>query len=257
MSWPATSSRPTWPTSRPAPSRTPELAGRVMLCRRAEMLPIECIVRGYLTGSAWKEYRTTGAMHGSPAARRAARVGANCPSPCSPPSTKAAEGHDENISFERAVDVVGEELATQARDVCIELYRRGAAWAADRGVIIADTASSSWGSSDGELVVADEVLTPDLVAVPGRPTSGSRARRQHRRSTSNRCGTSSTRSPTGTSSRHPPPLPAEIVLATRDRYVEAYERITGLDFLGLARCHPPVEPRPIGTARRRCASMGA
>ena len=130
-----------------------------MLCRRAEMLPIECIVRGYLTGSAWKEYRTEGTMHGQqlPAGLLES---SQLPEPVFTPSTKAAEGHDENISFAAAVDLIGTDLAERARAVSIELYTRGAQWAAARGILIADT-KFELGLIDGELVLCDEVLTPD------------------------------------------------------------------------------------------------
>ena len=198
----------------PPGARLPDLAARVMLCRRAEMLPLECIVRGYLTGSAWKEYRRAGTMHGTP-----------LPEPVFTPSTKAAEGHDENISFDRAVDLVGAEMAARARDVSLELYRRGAARALERGIIIADT-KFELGLVDGELVVADEVLTPDSsrfwpadLARPGStpPSFDKQPLRDYLD------GLDWNKQPP------PPPLPAEVVLATRDRYVDAYERVTGRD----------------------------
>jgi phosphoribosylaminoimidazole-succinocarboxamide synthase len=207
----------------PAGAQKPDLAGRVMLCRRAEMLPIECIVRGYLTGSAWKEYRTTGAMHGSPLPDGLLES-CQLPEPVFTPSTKADEGHDENISFAQAVDLVGEELAAQARDVSLELYRRGAAWARERGVIIADT-KFELGLIDGALVVADEALTPDSSRFwpadawePGStpPSFDKQPLRDYLE------GLGWNKQPP------PPPLPADVVLATRDRYVEAYERLTGL-----------------------------
>ena len=208
----------------PPGARRPELAGRVMLCRRAEMLPLECIVRGYITGSAWKEYRTQGTMHGTPLPAGLLES-SELPEPVFTPSTKAAEGHDENISFERAVDLVGEELASKARDVSLELYRRGAARARENGIVIADT-KFELGLVDGELVVADEVLTPDSSRFwpldrwePGStpPSFDKQPVRDYLD------GLDWNKQPP------PPPLPAEVVLATRDRYVEAYERITGLD----------------------------
>ncbi len=143
----------------PPGAQRPELAGRIMLCRKADMLPLECIVRGYITGSAWKEYRTNGTMHGT-ALPEGLLESSPLPEPVFTPSTKAAEGHDENISFDQAVDLVGPDLAARARDVSLELYRRGAARALERGIIIADT-KFELGLVDGELVVADEVLTPD------------------------------------------------------------------------------------------------
>jgi len=210
----------------PAGAQDPELAGRVMLCRRAEMLPIECIVRGYLTGSAWKEYRATGTMHGTELPAGLLESSA-LPEPVFTPSTKAEVGdHDENISFDRAVELVGPELAEKARSVSLELYRRGAAWAAARGILIADT-KFELGLIDGELVVADEVLTPDSSRFwpadqwhPGStpPSFDKQPVRDYLD------GLAWDKTPP------PPPLPAEVVTATRDRYVEAYTRITGLDF---------------------------
>ncbi len=208
----------------PAGAKRPELAGRIMLCRRAEMLPLECIVRGYITGSAWKEYRTRGTMHGA-VLPEGLLESSPLPEPVFTPSTKAAEGHDENISFDQAVALVGADLAARARDVSLELYRRGAARALERGIIIADT-KFELGLVDGELVVADEVLTPDSsrfwpadAATPG--TTPPSFDKQPVRDFLD--GLDWNKQPP------PPMLPAEVVLASRDRYVEAYERITGLD----------------------------
>ena len=209
----------------PDEARRPELAGRAMLCRRAEMLPIECIVRGYLSGSAWKEYRTSGTMHGT-ALPTGLREAERLPEPVFTPSTKADVGHDENISFEAAVDLVGEELATRARDVSLELYRRGAEWAAERGIIVADT-KFELGLVDGELVVADEVLTPDSSRFwpadrwsPGAtpPSFDKQPLRDHLD------GLDWDKAPP------PPPLPPDVVDATRARYVAAYELVTGRSF---------------------------
>ena len=144
----------------PADVQRPEWAGRTMVCDRADMLPVECIVRGYITGSAWKEYRRDGTMHGQ-VLPEGLLESEQLPEPVFTPSTKAEVGdHDENISFEAAVDLVGRERAEQLRDVSLELYQRGAAWAAERGIIIADT-KFELGLVDGELVLCDEVLTPD------------------------------------------------------------------------------------------------
>lgn len=210
----------------PEAARLPELEGRTMLCRRAEMLEIECIVRGFLTGSAWKEYQASGTMHGTPLPEGLLES-SPLPEPVFTPSTKAAAGdHDENISFERAVDIVGRELAEKARDVSVELYRRGAAWAAERGILIADT-KFELGLIDGELVVADEILTPDSSRFwpadewePGRtpPSFDKQPVRDYLDSLE-----WDKRPP-------PPPLPPEVVEASRARYIEAYERITGRRF---------------------------
>jgi phosphoribosylaminoimidazole-succinocarboxamide synthase len=203
----------------------PDWVGRVMLVRKAEMLPIECIVRGYLSGSAWKEYRTSGTMHGQ-ALPAGLQESDRLPEPVFTPSTKADTGHDENISFELAVDLIGKELAEQAREVSLELYRRGAARAAERGIVIADT-KFELGLVDGELVVADEVMTPDWSrfwpaadVVPGRtpPSFDKQPLRDYLETLD------------WDKTPPPPPLPDEVVTSTRRRYVDAYERITGLTF---------------------------
>ncbi len=209
----------------PEAARRPEIAGRAMLCRRAEMLPVECIVRGYVTGSAWKEYRASGTMHGT-VLPDGLLESARLPEPVFTPSTKADEGHDENISFEQAADLIGTELADRARSVSLELYTRGAALAADRGIIIADT-KFELGLVDGELVLADEVLTPDSSRFwpaddwePGStPPSFDK---QPVRDYLDRLDWDK-RPP-------PPPLPSSVVDASAARYVEAYERITGRRF---------------------------
>jgi phosphoribosylaminoimidazole-succinocarboxamide synthase len=207
----------------PVPAQRPEWEGRVMLCRRAEMLSIECIVRGYLTGSAWKEYRAEGTMHGTPLPDGLLES-ARLPEPVFTPSTKAEIGdHDENVSFERAVELVGRELAERARDVSLELYTKGAAWAAERGIIIADT-KFEFGLIDGELVLADEVLTPDSSRFwpadqwkPGStpPSFDKQPVRDYLD------GLDWDKKPP------PPSLPQDVVDASRARYIEAYERVTG------------------------------
>ena len=206
----------------PPPARRPELAGRVMLCRRVEVLPIECIVRGYLTGSAWREYRRSGTVHGEPMEAGLAES-ARLEEPMFTPSTKAEQGHDVNISFAEAAELVGGDVAARAREVSLELYRQGAAWAADRGILVADT-KFELGTLDGELVVADEVLTPDSSRFwPAEhwregTTPPSFDKEPLRRWLD---GLSWDKSPP------PPALPPDVVSATRARYVEAYERLTG------------------------------
>ena len=209
----------------PTEAREPELAGRIMLVRRAEMLPLECIVRGYLTGSAWKEYRAEGTMHGTPLPE-GMQESAQLPEPVFTPSTKAEEGHDLNIGFDEAVDLVGREMAERARDISLEAYVQGAAWAAERGILIADT-KLELGLVDGELVIADELLTPDSSRFwpadewqPGRtpPSFDKQPVRDYLETLD------------WDKKPPPPPLPKEVVQSTRDRYVEAYERITGNDF---------------------------
>jgi phosphoribosylaminoimidazole-succinocarboxamide synthase len=203
----------------------PEWEGRVMLCKKAEMLPIECIVRGYITGSAWKEYSRSGTMHGE-ALPGGLLESAKLPEPVFTPSTKADTGHDENISFEAAAALVGNEMAARVRDVSLELYTRGSEWAAERGIIIADT-KFELGLVDGELVLADEVLTPDSSRFwpadrwePG--TTPPSFDKQPVRDFLDDLDWDK--------QPPPPPLPADVVNATSARYIEAYERITGRSF---------------------------
>jgi phosphoribosylaminoimidazole-succinocarboxamide synthase len=205
---------------------TDDLAGRIMLCRRAEMLPIECIVRGYLTGSAWKEYRASGTMHGQrlpPGLQESDRL----PEPVFTPSTKAEVGiHDENIPYERAVELVGDDLAARSLSIALELYTRGSELARERGIIIADT-KFELGLIDGELVLCDEVMTPDSSRfwpadrwTPGTtpPAFDKQPLRDYLESLG------------WDKNPPPPPLPDDVVAATRDRYIEGYERITGRRF---------------------------
>jgi phosphoribosylaminoimidazole-succinocarboxamide synthase len=210
------------PDDLPEPANHPSLAGRAMLCRQADMLPIECIVRGHLSGSAWKEYRTGGTIHGEPVPGGLQESEA-LPEPIFTPSTKAEVGHDENISFAAAVDLVGREVAEQARDMCLELYRRGAARAAEHGIVIADT-KFELGFAGDDLIVCDEILTPDSsrfwpadAVTPGKtpPSFDKQPLRDHLEAT----GWDKT--------PPPPPLPQEVVDATSARYVDAYERVTG------------------------------
>jgi phosphoribosylaminoimidazole-succinocarboxamide synthase len=199
--------------------------GRTMLVRRAQMLPLECIVRGYLSGSAWAEYKRSGSMHGTalPAGMLQSQ---QLPEPVFTPSTKATVGHDENISFDQAASLVGAQLASAAREICVEAYRAGAARAAERGIIIADT-KFELGLIDGELAICDEVLTPDSSRFwpvaqwrpGGAPPSFDKQPLRDWLAES------------GWDKRPPPPaLPPEIVEATRSRYIAAYELLTGLSF---------------------------
>jgi phosphoribosylaminoimidazole-succinocarboxamide synthase len=202
-----------------------DLAGRVMLTSKAEMLPVECIVRGYITGSAWKEYRASGTMHGA-RLPDGLRESDRLPQPVFTPSTKAKTGHDENISFAAAARLIGEALAAKVRDVSLELYRRGAEWARERGIIIADT-KFELGLVDGELMLCDEVLTPDSSRFwptdawePGAtpPSFDKQPVRDYLD------GLDWDKKPP------PPLLPAAVVTTASARYVEAYERITGRSF---------------------------
>ncbi|HLI16422.1 MAG TPA: phosphoribosylaminoimidazolesuccinocarboxamide synthase [Acidimicrobiales bacterium] len=213
-----------------------DVAGRAMLVRRAEMLPIECIVRGYLAGSAWKEYRATQTMHGTPLPA-GLRESDRLPEPVFTPSTKATEGHDVNISFEEAVELVGARLAARAREISLRAYAAGARRALERGIVIADT-KFELGLIDGELAICDEILTPDSSRFwpadawsPGSapPSFDKQPVRDWAESTG------------WDKESPPPPLPAEVVAATRDRYVAAYEKISErrfADWWGVAPCAP-------------------
>ena len=204
----------------------PELQGRAMLVRRAEMLPVECVVRGYLAGSAWRDYVATGTTSGI-RLPEGLRQSDRLPEPAFAPSTKAERGsHDENISFEQAVELVGRDLAERARDLSLALYEAGAAAAAERGMILADT-KFELGLVDGELVVADEVMTPDSSRYwsmdswePGTtpPAFDKQPVRDYLD------GLDWNKEPP------PPPLPDDVVAATSRRYVDAYERVTGKQF---------------------------
>ncbi len=199
-----------------------DLAGRAVLVRRAEMLPVECIVRGYLAGSGWKEYLASGTLHGTPLPSGLEQA-SPLPEPLFTPSTKATEGHDENISFDRAVDLVGKEVAERARDLCVEAYRRAATAAERNGFIVADT-KFELGFIDGELALCDEVLTPDSSRFwpadqwrqgTNPPSFDKQPVRDWLEATD------------WDKKPPPPPLPADVVAATSERYVSAYERISG------------------------------
>ncbi len=201
-----------------------DLEGRTMVVRRAEMLPIECIVRGYLSGSAWEEYRRSGTMHGA-ALPKGLQQSDRLPEPVFTPSTKALDGHDENISVAAAAELVGAEVAKTAGEICLEAYRRGAELAAARGIIMADT-KFELGFIDGELALCDEVLTPDSSRFwpadrwqPGTvPPSFDK---QPLRDWLEESGWDKT--------PPPPTLPDDVVEATRTRYVDAYRKLTGGD----------------------------
>ncbi len=210
----------------PEGAQDPALAGRSMYVRKAEMLPVECIVRGYITGSAWKEYEQSGSMHGTDLPDGMLKS-QQLPEPVFTPSTKAADGlHDENITYEQAVDLIGSDLAEQAREMTLSLYSAGAQWAAERGILIADT-KFELGIVDGELVVADEMLTFD----------SSRfwpADQWHPGSTPPSFDKQPVRDYLETldwdKTPPPPPIPDEAIADTIARYTEGYEKLSGKSF---------------------------
>jgi phosphoribosylaminoimidazole-succinocarboxamide synthase len=200
----------------------PAWAGRAVMMRRAEMLPLECIVRGYLAGQAYEEYARAGTVHGMPMPA-GLRLADKLEEPMFTPSTKAAEGHDLNVDFATAIDLVGAEAALQARAVCLELYRRAAARCADAGFVLADT-KFELGYAGGVLCLCDEVCTPDSsrlwpadAVVPGEtpPAFDKQPLRDWL------AAQPWDRTPP------PPTLPPEVVEAMSARYVVAYERVTG------------------------------
>jgi phosphoribosylaminoimidazole-succinocarboxamide synthase len=200
--------------------------GRSTECRRLEMLPIECVVRGYLSGSGWKDYRATGAVCGH---RLPEGLGESeqLPQPIFTPATKAQTGHDENIDRAAAVELVGEARFDEVERLSLELYRLVSAHAAERGIILADTKLEFGIDDAGRLVLADEVFTPDSsrfwpadeyeAGVP-QPSFDKQFVRDYCES----LGWDKT--PPG------PPLPEDVVTGTRARYVEAFERLTGIGF---------------------------
>ena len=196
--------------------------GRAVLVQRAEMLQLECIVRGYLAGQAYEEYARAGTVHGTPMPA-GLQLASKLAEPIFTPSTKAAEGHDLNIDFAAAADLVGAEAAGAARDICLELYRRAAARCAAAGFVLADT-KFELGYVDGVLSLCDEVCTPDSSrlwpadqVVPGEtpPAFDKQPLRDWLAAQP--------------WDRRPPPpaLPAEVTAAMSARYVAAYERVTG------------------------------
>jgi phosphoribosylaminoimidazole-succinocarboxamide synthase len=201
-----------------------EWAGRAIRCRRLEMFPVEFIARGYLAGLGLKEYEKQGTVSGVPLPPGLVE-GSQLPEPVFTPTTKATVGHDEFITFEDVEREIGAETAARLRDLTLEVYRRGAELARERGIIIADTKLEFGRAQDGTIVLADEVLTPDSSRfwpadrwAPGRPQH-SLDKQFVRDWSSSVPGWD--RTPPG------PPIPEDVVAATRARYVEVYERITG------------------------------
>jgi phosphoribosylaminoimidazole-succinocarboxamide synthase len=206
-----------------------EWAGRAIRCRRLDMLPVECIARGYLAGLGLDSYKATGSISGVPLPDGLAE-GSRLPEPVFTPSTKATSGHDEFIGFSDVEAEVGAGTASELRRLTLEVYRRGAAIAAERGIIIADTKLEFGLAPDGTIVLADEVLTPDSSrfwsAAEWQPGGPQRyLDKQFVRDWSSTV-TGWNRKPPG------PEIPQAIVDATRARYTEVYERITGTSWQG-------------------------
>jgi phosphoribosylaminoimidazole-succinocarboxamide synthase len=209
-----------------------ELAGRSMLCRRTAVFPIECVVRGYLSGSAWKEYREHGTLAGEPL-RPGLRESDRLDPPIFSPATKADEGHDENITVDRAAEIIGQQAAGELERLSRHIYEAGRAIAAERGIIIADTKFEfgqlpAHKSEERGVILVDEVLTPDSSRFwpsdayepgHGQPSFDKQPLRDYLEG-EKRAGRWNGNYP-------PPPLPKEVIDATSERYLDIYRRLTG------------------------------
>ncbi|MBR5627595.1 MAG: phosphoribosylaminoimidazolesuccinocarboxamide synthase [Thermoguttaceae bacterium] len=203
-----------------------QFVGRSMLCKKTKVVPVECIIRGYLSGSGWNEYRHSGTVCGIklPAGLQES---SKLESPIFTPSTKAESGHDENISFERIIEITGEKIANELRDKAIDIFTRGAEYALERGIIIADT-KFEFGILNDEIILIDEVMTPDSsrfwAADQYKPGQGQPSfDKQFVRDWLTVSGWDK--------NSNPPELPNDIVLRTRAKYMEAFERLTGKTLL--------------------------
>ncbi|KPJ54404.1 MAG: phosphoribosylaminoimidazole-succinocarboxamide synthase [Planctomycetes bacterium DG_58] len=201
------------------------LAGRTMLVQKAKVLPVECVVRGYLAGSGWRSYRETGEVCGI-RLPEGLKESAQLPEPIFTPATKAASGHDENIDFEAMADMLGDERAADVRDRSVTLYEKARDYALSRGVIVCDT-KFEWGLSAGKLILIDEALTPDSSRFwpadrysPGRPQVS--FDKQFVRDYLETLDWDKT--------PPAPELPDEVVRKTSEKYIEAYEKLTGKAF---------------------------
>lgn len=210
----------------PKEFQTPEFAGRCMLVKKLKMLPLECIVRGYITGSGWESYKKNGSVCGIQLPD-GLRESEHLLNPIYTPTTKATEGHDEHISFEQTVELIGEELATQLKEKSILIYTMCAYYARTKGIIIADTKFEFGIDENGTLVLADEVLTPDSSRfwpvdgyVIGQPQKS--YDKQYLRDWLKGRGWGKT--------LPPPEIPTDVISVTSRKYIEAYERLTGTKF---------------------------
>lgn len=209
----------------PAGTDRQQLAGRSMVVRKCQVVPVECVVRGYLEGSGWKEYRQSETVCGlklPPGLKQCSQLA----EPIFTPATKEESGHDINISYERMAEIIGEAKASELRRRSIDIYQRGAAYARQKGIIIADT-KFEWGLFDGELILIDEVMTPDSsrfwpadLYQPGhsQPSFDKQFVRDWLETTG------------WDKNSPPPPLPADVIAKTRQKYIEAFERLTGKTF---------------------------
>lgn len=209
----------------PAEFQSKEFEGRSMLVKKLKMLPIECIVRGYITGSGWSNYKKDGTVCGIklPAGLQESQ---KLPEPIFTPTTKAQEGHDENITFDEVCKLIGEDLAKEVREKTIEIYTKCAEYALSKGIIIADTKFEFGIDENGKLVLADEVLTPDSSRFwPAKDYEVGKSQKsfdkQYMRDWLKETSWDAT---------NPTPIPENVVETTRAKYIEAYEMLTGKKF---------------------------
>lgn len=209
----------------PAEFQTKEFEGRSMLVKKLKMLPVECIVRGYITGSGWKSYQADGSVCGIPLPE-GLQESQKLPEPIFTPTTKATEGHDENISFEQVCDLIGKDLAEELRSKTIEIYKKCADYALTKGVIIADTKFEFGIDENGKLVIGDEMLTPDSSRFwpaadyeigKGQKSFDKQYMRDWIKST-------------GYNPESNTPIPENVIQTTSNKYKEAYQLITGKEF---------------------------
>ena len=205
--------------------------GRAVICERLSMYPVECVARGYLTGTGLLDYRATGEVCGIPLPA-GLEDGSKLPEPIFTPAAKADLGtHDENITFETVVATVGAELAERLRELTLAVYAQAEGIARDRGIILADTKLELGARADGTMVLADEVLTPDSSRFwPADQWQPGRSQPSYDKQYVRDWLLSAESGWDKASGEAPPPLPPEVVERTRERYVEAYERLTGLEF---------------------------
>lgn len=207
-------------------SAAADLQGRTMLCRKTRVFPVECVVRGYLAGSGWKEYRASGTVCGVPLPPRLVECQV-LPEAIFTPATKEESGHDINISFERMAEIIGLDQANTLRAKSLEIYRKAASYAAERGILIADT-KFEWGQlPSGEILLIDEALTPDSSRFWPADTYKPGSNPPSFDKQFVRDWLEQTR---WDKNSPPPALPDDVVARTRAKYVEAYERLTGKRF---------------------------
>lgn len=209
----------------PVECQNDQYENRSMLVKKLKMVPIECIVRGYITGSGWKSYKENGTVCGIKLPE-GLQESQKLDEPIFTPSTKAAEGHDENISFEKTCEIIGTDLAQKIKNASIEIYKKCAEYALSRGIIIADTKFEFGLDEDGNLVLGDEVLTPDSSRFwpLDEYTVGKSQKSFDKQYLRDWLKANSW------DANNPTPIPADVIEVTRSKYIEAYEKLTGKKF---------------------------